>query len=119
MSSNAQIMFEFPGGPGVIEIHFNRRIGTGDNPDNTYEFTCDPHLMLALDAVDGLDLSSPYTRTQKYSIVTCMGLAYDRDEVCLAVALEISKYLDDDYLEIVGILDNRSSAYIGMRSLTT
>ena len=102
-----RVSFVFPGHPNVIEIHLNREVGVGNNPFNKYAYECIPAIELALSSVPALDMSSVFTKAEKNSLTTEFGLGFDRDTLCLDIAIALADAFGTDDVVIGDVIDNR------------
>lgn len=108
MPNSQRISFTFPGLPEVITIRFDYQVGQSNNPKNPFDFSyADPELISALRSVDGLDMSSIWTKVKRRAITTAMVDEHDRDDIIGDIAIALSKYFGTA-VEIGDIVDNRS-----------
>jgi hypothetical protein len=101
-----RVSFVFPGAPTTIEICLNREVGTGQNPNDKYKYDCDPAIELALSSVRGLNLASVFTRPSKNSFTTEFSLGFNRDDLCLDIAIALGAALEKDVV-IGEVIDKR------------
>lgn len=91
-SNKLVVSFEFPGAPTVVYVHVNRLVGVEPDPSTRSDCRMDPGLEAVLYEVEGLVMNSMYTRTEQYQFSAEIGLAFDRDDLCLEIAFALGKY---------------------------
>ncbi|OYX41494.1 hypothetical protein B7Y94_04955 [Candidatus Saccharibacteria bacterium 32-49-12] len=107
MDKQLHVSFVFPGAPSVVTVHTDRSIGILCDPSNIYEHAWkDAGIEFALGSVEGIDLTSIFTRVSKHSFTTEVNLAFPRDDVCLNIALVLGEYFGTD-VQIESVIDNR------------
>lgn len=111
MNNTLRVSFTFPGYPTVIEIHVNREIGVG-NGSSRYDYECIPEVEIALSSVPALVLTSVYTRVEKNSYTTEFGIGFDRDSLCLDIAIALGEAFDANDIVIGEVIDNRTGRMV-------
>ena len=106
--SKLRVSFVFPGHPTVIEINLNRTVGIGQNPNDIHKYECDPAIELALNSVPGLEMTSVFTRAGKNSFTTEFGLGFNRDDLCLDIAIALGEALCVSDVVIGEVIDKRT-----------
>lgn len=109
-SEKLVVSFEFPGAPTVMIVHVNRLVGVDPDPSSRLHRKMDPGLEAVLYEVEGLVMNSVYMRTEQYQFSVEIGLAFDRDELCLEIAFVLGKYygVDESDIYIDHVIDKRT-----------
>jgi len=108
IDNTLRVSFVFPGHPTVIEIYLNREVGTGQNPNDKHDFNCDPAIELALNGVQGLEMTSVFTSAGKNSLTTEFSLGFNRDDLCLDIAITLGDALGASDVVVGEVIDRRT-----------